>query len=137
MADRLREITLETQGDIFRLAERDHGLARKVISSKSGIEYDALGTYARGEHVMPLTEVLKLCDVVPDYLLSRFFDPVGRHLVPNAERDGDLEEVVREAAGLTNDYVHAATDGRVTPIERAKMRQQVTRLAMTATAASA
>lgn len=137
MAERLRLNTLETQGDIFRLAERDHGLTRKIISSKSGIKYDALGTYARGEHVMPLDEVLKLFDAVPDYLLSRLLDPVGRHFAPNCDRDGDLEDLGREAASFTNEFVQAVTDGNVTPIERARLRQRAKRLASTADAASA
>jgi hypothetical protein len=138
MTDRLREITLDTQRDLFRLAERDHGLSRKVVSSKSGIEYDALGTYWRGEHVMPIPAVLKLCDVVPDYLLSRLFDPVGRHLSANETHDGDLDDVGREAAGFTADYVNAVTsDGKITSIEKNKLRNRAERLASVAGNAAA
>jgi hypothetical protein len=138
MADRLREITLETQRDIFRLGERDHGLTRKVVSSKSGIQYDALGTYWRGEHVMPITEVIKLCDVIPDYLLSRLFNPVHRQLTVEEGEDGDLDELGQEAANFTADYVSAKCgDGKITQIEHARLKAKASRLGDTAQRVSA
>lgn len=100
MSEHLRAIVAETQRDIFRLAEREHGLTRKLAADKSGIKYDQLCAYARGEHIMPVTEVLKLCDVVPDYLLSRFFDCVGRHLRANDDAADPLEMIERGVAQL-------------------------------------
>lgn len=97
MEDRLREITLETQKEIFRLALFDHGLGRKDISQKSGIQYERLGTYARGEHVIPITELLRLVDVIPDKLLSRLFDPVNR-CIDMAQPMTALDRLTRIAA---------------------------------------
>lgn len=128
MADRLREITLETQRDIFRLTERDHGLSRKAVSGKSAIHYDTLGTYWRGDAVMPIDQVLKLCDVVPDYLLSRLFDPVARRISVKEGEDCDMDELGREAAGFVAEYVDAKSDGKITPLEHARLRERATRL---------
>lgn len=128
MRDRLSEKTLETQSDVFRLAERDYGLTKKVISSKSGIGYDSVLDYASGKTAMPVVALIKLCDVIPDHLLSQLLDPVGRHIASNAQRDGDLSELGREAANFTHDYVDAVSDGNVTPIERAKLESDARRL---------
>jgi hypothetical protein len=100
MSEHLRGIVTETQKDVFRLAEREHGLNRKVISHRSGIKYDQLCAYARGEHIMPVTEVLKLCDVLPDYLLDRFFDCVGRRLSRCEGQTDPLELIEAGLAGL-------------------------------------
>lgn len=124
----LREKTLEAQRDIFRLAEREHDLPRKVISAKSHISYDALGTYSRGEHVMPITEVLRLFDIIPDYLLSRLLAPVGRIFAVEEGSDGDMDELGREAAGFVAEYVDCKSDGKITPIEHTRLKQRADRL---------
>lgn len=128
MADSLTDKTLATQKTIFRLAERDHDLTRKKVSLDSGIHYDTLGTYSRGETVMPITALLKLCDVVPDYLLSRLLAPVERHISVDEGSDGDMDELGREAAGFVADYVDAKSDGKITPIEHSKLKQRASRL---------
>lgn len=128
MADRLTTLTLGRQQSMFRLAERDHGLTRKMVSVDSGIHYDTLGTYWRGEAVMPFTAFLKLVDVVPDYLLSRMLASVNRHLAPNEEGNGDLDALGREAASFTAEYVDAKSEGNVTPIERARLKEHAERL---------
>lgn len=130
--DHLSEKTLKAQRTIFRRVERDYGLTRKVISIDSGIHYDTLGTYWRGETIMPLTALLRLCDIVPDHLLSHLLDPVARHLSPNESGDGDLDELGRDAARFTHEYVEAKSNGKVTPIERAKLTQEAERLGATA-----
>jgi hypothetical protein len=127
--DHLAQKTLKSQLTIFRRAERELGLTRKMVASDSGIHYDTLGFYWRGERVMPLTALLKLCDVMPDHLLSHLLDPVGRHIVSNEKNDGDLSELGREAAGFTAEFVDATSDGKVTPIERAKLVEKARRVA--------
>lgn len=128
MRDRLTEITLETQQDIFRLARRDYDLTAKAISSKSGLGYDSVLDYASGKTALSVAALLKLCDVIPDYLLSQLLDPVGRHLAANETRDSDLSDLGREAANFTRDYVDAVSDGKVTPIEHAKLTDGAHRL---------
>jgi hypothetical protein len=137
--DRLVALTLEAQRRIFRLCERDYNLTLKAISLDSGIPYDTLRSYARRDDtaVMPVTAVLKLCDVVPDHLLSHLLDPVARHIASNQMQDGDLDELGREAADFTSSYVHAKSDGKITPIEKGRLRSQAERLASTAGKAAA
>ena len=90
--DRLTELTLEAQADMFRLAERDHGLCTKAISSKSNIPYNTLRSY-KGSGcepvVMPVTAVNKLVGIIPDYLLSYVFNATGRCIVPQQPDEGD------------------------------------------------
>jgi hypothetical protein len=126
--DHLSEKTLRSQLTIFRRAERELGISRKAVSMDSGIHYDTLGTYWRGETIMPLTALLKLCDVIPDHMLSILLDPVGRHLSTNDKRDGDLADLGREAANFTSAYVDAVSDGNVTSIEKAKLTEDARRL---------
>jgi hypothetical protein len=54
-------------------------------------------------------------------MLSILLDPVGRHLSTNDKRDGDLADLGREAANFTSAYVDAVSDGKVTPIEKARL----------------
>lgn len=72
--------TKEAQQRVFRLAERDHGLTRKAISLDAQVDYDSLGTYAKGEAVMPVSVLFALVGVIPDDLLSLLL-PTGRSIV--------------------------------------------------------
>lgn len=90
--DRVTVLTLEAQADMFRLAERDHGLCLKALSSKSNIPYNTLRSYKGSgcePAVMPVSAVNKLAGIVPDYLLSYVFDPSGRCIVPQQPDEGD------------------------------------------------
>lgn len=75
-----RQIILEAQERVFRLAKRDHGLTLKAIHLDSGIDYDSLCNYARGETQMPLGVLCALIGVIPDELLSLLL-PEGRAIV--------------------------------------------------------
>jgi hypothetical protein len=58
------------QERVFRLAKRDHGLTLKAISLDSGIDYDSLCNYAKGETQMGVASLNALIGVIPDCLLS-------------------------------------------------------------------
>lgn len=129
LADKIIAQTLESQRRIFRLASRDYDLTLKKISIDSNVPYATIRTYASGDAMMPVAVLIKLCDVVPDHLLSQLFDPVGRHLVVNEESEGDMDELGREAATFTAEYVNAKSDGIVTPLERSRLAARAGRLA--------
>lgn len=132
-ADRLANLVLDAQRRIFRLAERDHDLTLKAISLDSGIPYDTLRSYAaRDPAMMPVSALLKLIDVVPDYLLSQMLDPVNRRLEIVSNENGDIDELGREAAGFVAEYVDAKSDGKITPIDRARLTDRAARLGDTA-----
>lgn len=80
-------LTLEAQRRVFRLAERNHGLHLKTIHLDSGIPYNTIRSYASGEAVMPISALNKLCDVIPDELLSQLTGPGKRAIVAIAEGD--------------------------------------------------
>ena len=129
MSDRIERLVKEAQRRIFRLAARDHGLELKQIAADSGIKYDTLLTYrSEDPSMMPISALLKLVDVIPDYLLSQLLEPVQRHLAANESEDGDLAELGREAARFTAEYVDATSDGTVTSIEAARLREGAVRL---------
>jgi hypothetical protein len=80
--DRITLLTLETQKRVFRLVIRDHGHTLNSISLDSNIRYNTIRSYASGEAAMPLTAFIKLCGVIPDYLLSQLLAPSDRQIVP-------------------------------------------------------
>lgn len=86
---------------------------------------------------MPVPTMLKLVGVLPDELLSHLLDPVGKHLADNGNDEGDLDALGCEAAGFTQEYVEAKSDGIVTPIERGRLKSRARRLGNLARAATA
>lgn len=86
-----------TQQRIFRLAERDHGLTRKAISLDSGINYDSVCNYAKGETEMSVSALVAMVGVIPDELLSLLL-PEGRVIVraPEGLNHDQLEEAARD-----------------------------------------
>lgn len=130
--DRLSSELLKAQQRIFRLANRDHGMSLKNIGSDANIHYDTLRAYASGHTAMPMLAFLKLVDVLPDYLLSQLIAPVGRTIVPTESDDGDLDALGCEAAAFTAEYVDAKRDGKISPIEHARLKERADRLSGTA-----
>lgn len=80
--DKITLLTLEAQERIFRLTVRDHGASLNSISIDSNIPYNTIRSYAAGHAVMPLPAFIKLCGVIPDYLLSQLLAPVDREIIP-------------------------------------------------------
>ena len=88
--------TKDAQARVFRLCKRDHDLTLKAISLDSGVDYDSLCNYAKGETQMPVAVLYALIGVVPDHLLSLLL-PEGRSIVAvpeNVDHDAlcDLAE---------------------------------------------
>lgn len=80
--DRITLLTLEAQERIFRLTVRDHSATLNSISLDSNIPYNTIRSYAAGHAVMPLPAFIKLCGVIPDYLLSQLLAPADRLIAP-------------------------------------------------------
>ena len=96
----------QTQQRIFRLAERDHGLTRKAINLDSGIDYDSVCNYAKGETQMSVGALVALVGVIPDELLSLLL-PGGRVIVraPESLNHDEIEEAARDYLG-TKAHAH-------------------------------
>lgn len=80
--DRITLLTLEAQKRVFRLAVRDHDCTLNSISLDSNIPYNTIRSYASGDAAMPLPAFSKLCDVIPDYLLSQLLVKSDRQIAP-------------------------------------------------------
>ena len=116
--------TLARQAEMFRLAERDHGLNLAAIALETHIDKRTLQTYnnsnifARAK--MPLWVFVELCKVIPDDCTSIMLEPASKHVGSNVSDDGDLE-----------------ADGKVTPIEKRKLKDRARRVAARAQAVAA
>lgn len=121
--DRISRLTLEAQARMFRLAKRDHGLTRKAISLETGVPLPTLKSWESGT-MMPLAAVNRLADVMPNYLLSLLTEPGGKRVEDAGDEDDDLDAVAVEASGFVAEYVEAKKDGRVTPIEKARLNHR-------------
>lgn len=116
---------------MFRVAERDYGLTQKLIHLETGMGLSTIGQYARGETAMGGEAILKLASWsdFPSALLSILFEGTGRLITDETDSDDDdLAALAREGAGMASDYMDAAADGKITPIEKARLVQRATRM---------
>lgn len=96
------------QANVFRLAERDHGLSISRIHTLSGIPISTLKGW-RGGAAMPAWALGALGDAgVPDDLLSMILAPYSRHVGTDEPGEGDLD-----TAGLdAGEAAHAIARSR-------------------------
>ena len=118
--NRIARQSIAAQAHMFRLAERDHGLTRKVLHLETGIPLSTLKSWA-GDTAIPVYGLALLAQVIPDHLTSLLLEPAGKIIVTAEEGDGDLDALGRECAGFVSDKLDAEADGRVTHIERARL----------------
>lgn len=129
--------SIEAQRELFRLAERECGLSIPILAKRSPIPLGTLKGWRDGA-AMPAWAVGALGTAgVPDHLLSLLLAPFGRHVGTDEAGDGDLDALGREAAHYVGDKLDAEADGKVTHIERAKLRQSAAKIAAVARKAAA
>ena len=104
--DRITLLTLEAQKRVFRLAIRDHGHTLNSISLDSNIPYNTIRSYASGESAMPVPALNKLCDVIPDYLLSQLLVSSDRQIVPMSDNI-DFDQLGRECMSYSSELAEA------------------------------
>lgn len=122
--------------DLFRLAQRDHGLTYTRLAALADLPAATVGGWARGEAAMPAWAFFRLAAHLPDDLLTLAAETAGKMIV-TADGTYDLDAVGREAAGFTARYVDAKSDGVISPNERHALHQGRRKLAVVAAAASA
>jgi hypothetical protein len=130
--DRITRLTRIAQRDIFRLSEFDFDLSLKAISSRAGIPYSTVRTYASGDAIMPITAVSRLVGVVPDELLSRLLDPVNRQIVHDDD-DSALDALGDDADAVAAEIRRARSPTspggtEIVDIEEARIRAKALRL---------
>ena len=116
---------------MFRLAERDHHITRKRLQLETGIPYNTLKSYATGTE-MPMSAFVKLAAVIPNELVSLLLEPAGKHLADDEADHGSLHELAREVGHFSAEYIDAVSDGSVTHIEKARLKDRARRLASAA-----
>lgn len=119
---------VDIQCDIFRLAKRDYALSPARLSALSGFPKTTIESWAKGT-AMPAFGLARLSRWIPDGLTSLMFEPAGKHVETNETDESDLDDLGCETAGFTAEYVQAVSDGKITPMERAKLADRAIRLA--------
>jgi hypothetical protein len=119
--------------DMFRLAERDHGLTVKRLALLSGMSYDTLQNY-RNDAAIPLHAFIQIMPHIPDELLSMVTEIGGKDVVsPGNDTDSTLDDLAEEAAEFVAEYTRARSPNgpggaTIVPIERAKLGEQARRV---------
>lgn len=131
--DRESQDIIARQETVLRLAERDHGLTIKRLSAETGLPDSVLRSYKTGT-AMPLHNAVKLAAVLPDHLVSLWFEPAGKSVI-DMPRDEDalMQELLREATGYAAEHVDRAADGAICHIDKSALRERARRLGTTAT----
>ena len=125
--------SVTAQERMFRLAKRDYGLSVRALHLETRIPTTTLEGWRSGV-TMPAWAIGALGKAgVPDHLLSLLLHPFERHVGTDETGEGALDDLVREAAGFTCDYLEA-TDPKgpggpnVVPMERAKLTERALRI---------
>lgn len=131
--DRITLLTLEAQERIFRLTVRDHGHSLNSISLDSNIPYNTIRSYASGQAVMPLPAFIKLCGVIPDYLLSQLLAPVDRQITPTPS-EVDFDQLGRDCMSYASELAKAHSPEspggtEIVPIEEEALLRRVPKVA--------
>jgi hypothetical protein len=135
---RAAQNSIDRQADLFRLAERDHGISLSLLARRTEIPVQTLRTWSKGT-VMPAWALFKLGQEggIPDELLSLLGEPFKRAVSTD---DENAEGAIDDAAEAAMDL--ALTVGRarhpngpggtaIVPQERAEIEEKA-RIAMAA-----
>ena len=127
--DRAAQDVVSLQERVLRLAKRDHGLSLDVLSAETGISKTTLASYSNGT-AMPLHNAVKLAAVLPDYLVSLWFEPAGKVVLDKTtDEDVRLEQLLLESTGYSAEHVQRGLDGVICPRDREALRDRARRLA--------
>ena len=96
--------------DLFRLAERDHGLTVRRLAALAGLPQSTVATWATGNTSMPAWAFFRLAKYIPDDLTTLCAELSDKAIVSN-EGGGCIDALGREAASFTASYVDAKSDG--------------------------
>lgn len=81
---------------------------------------------------MPAWAMMALAIHIPADLMNLLAEPAGLQLTPIERTEHDLDQLAFEASGFTHELLEAKLDGKVTPIERGKLKERARRLAVAA-----
>jgi predicted transcriptional regulator len=131
--DREQRDVVDRQERVLRLAERDHGLSISVLSAEAGLSESSLRSYKTGT-AMPLHNAVKLASVLPDHLVSLWFEPAGKVVIDRAsDEDALLDQLLLESTGYSAEHVERRADGVICPRDKEALRDRARRVAAVAT----
>jgi hypothetical protein len=124
--DQCARNSVALQREVFRLAEAEHGLSISVLARTRGLKLSAMPAWALG--------ALRL----PDDLVSLILSPFGKHVGTDEDGDGGcVDDLARETAGFTAEYMERAADGVICHIDKAALKKRARRLTPKARAVAA
>ena len=127
--DRQDQDVVSRQERVLRLAKRDHGLSLEVLTAETGISKSTLNSYTTGT-AMPLHNAVKLSRVLPDYLVSLWFETAGKIVLDkSSDEDALLDQLLLESTGYSAEHVQRGADGVICPRDREALRDRARRLA--------
>ncbi|HEX7720482.1 MAG TPA: hypothetical protein VF389_11800 [Woeseiaceae bacterium] len=136
MADLSRRArnSVSLQSEMFRLAERDHGLSIKVLlAGNKHLKDSTLRGWASGATAMPAYGVGELRRAgMPVHLLGFILDPFDLGFVEGSPVDEAYDELALEASGFVQDYLERKADGRLCHQDKAALDERKRRLAAAA-----
>jgi len=118
---------VDAQADVFRLAKARHGLSIARLAALSSIPETTIRTWSTGTS-MPAWALIELARHIPADLINLLTEQGGFCLTPIERADSDLDQLACEASGFTHDVLEAKLDGKVTPIERARLKERARRV---------
>ena len=128
---------VERQATVLRIAERDHDLTTARLAAETGISESTLRSYSTGT-AMPLHNAVKLAAIIPDHLVSLWFEASGKVVLDRpGDEDAALAELLLEATGYAAEHVERfVDDGRHCHIDKAALKERARRVASVATRAA-
>lgn len=122
---------VDTQADVFRLAKARYGLSTARLAARSDIPETTLATWGKGTS-MPAWAMVELARHIPPDLMNLLLEGAGFCLTPLQHVDSEMDDLAYEATGFTHELLEARRDGKVTPIERAHLKEKARRVAAAA-----
>lgn len=122
---------VDTQADVFRLAKARYGLSTARLAARSDIPETTLATWGKGTS-MPAWAMVELAKHIPADLMNLLLEDAKLCFTPLQRIDSELDDLAYEATGFTHELLEARRDGKVTPIERANLKEKARRVAAAA-----
>lgn len=122
---------VDTQADVLRLAKARYSLSAARLAALTDIPETTIASWSRGTS-MPAWAMMSLAIHIPADLMNLLTEQAGLQLTPIERLENDLDQLAFEASGFTHELLEAKLDGKVTPIERDKLREKARRVAVAA-----
>lgn len=122
---------IDIQADVLRLAKARYGLSAARLGALTEIPATTIATWGKGTS-MPAWAMMALSIHIHADLMNLLAEPAGLQLTPIERTENDLDQLAFEASGFTHELLEAKLDGKVTPIERGKLKERARRLAVAA-----